>query len=62
MCDIETLEVVKWAVDLADRYNIGVTGVISSFIDARKVLESDEAAKAFVENETKEMKRSRAWL
>ena len=57
MCDVETLEIVKWSVDLANEYGIGVTGVIASFIKARKELESDEAAKAFVESETKEMRR-----
>ena len=57
MCDVETLEVVKWAVDLANQYAIGVTGVIASFISARKELGNDEDAKSFVENEAKEMRR-----
>lgn len=57
MSNIETLEITKWAVDLANKYNVGVQGIISSFISAREVLESDEAAKTFVEKETSEMRR-----
>lgn len=57
MCDVETLEVVKWAVGLANVYGVSVTGIIASFISARECLGNDEAAKTFVENETKEMRR-----
>ena len=53
----KTLEITKWAEDLANKYDVGVMGVIDSFISARKVLESDEAAKAFVEKETSELRR-----
>lgn len=57
MCDVETFEVVKWAVDLANKYQVGVQGVIASFISARDELDDDNLAKEFVENETKEMRR-----
>lgn len=57
MSNIKTLEITKWAEGLANKYDVGVMGVIESFISARKVLESDEAAKAFVEKETSEMRR-----
>lgn len=55
MCDVETLEIVKWAVGLANKHCVGVPGVIASFISAREDL--GEVAKEFVENETKEMRR-----
>lgn len=57
MINIETLEITKWAVDLANKYDIGVQGVIASFISARKVLKNDEDAKTFVEKETSELRR-----
>lgn len=57
MCDVETFDVVKWAVDLANKYQVGVQGVIASFISARDELDDDNLAKEFVENETKEMRR-----
>lgn len=61
MSSIETLEITKWAEELANKYDVGVIGVIDSFISARKVLASDEAAKAFVQSETKEMRRNGEW-
>lgn len=57
MCDVETLEIVKWSVELANEYGIGVTGIIASFISAKKELKTDEKAKVFVENEIKGMRR-----
>lgn len=57
MSNIKILEITKWAEDLANKYDVGVIGVIDSFISAREVLESDEAAKAFVEKETSELRR-----
>lgn len=57
MSNMKALEITKWAVDLANRYDVGVQGVIVSFISARRHLESDEAAKAFVEKETSELRR-----
>lgn len=57
MINIETLEITKWAVDLANKYDVGIQGVIASFISARKILKSDEDAKTFVEKETSELRR-----
>ena len=57
MCDVETFEVVNCAVELANKYQVGVQGVIASFISARDELDDDNLAKEFVENETKEMRR-----
>ena len=55
MSNQDTLKVVGWAVDLANRCNVGVQGVISSFIAANSVFRDIDKAKAFVEKETKEM-------
>lgn len=55
MSNQETLQIVGWAVDLANRCNVGVQGVISSFISANSELRDIDKAKAFVEKETKEM-------
>lgn len=57
MSNIKALEITKWAVDLADRYDVGIQGIIASFLSARKVLKSDEDAKTFVEKETSELRR-----
>lgn len=53
----QVFEVIEWAVNLADTYNVGVQGIIASFISARKELQNDEAAKEFVERETSELRR-----
>lgn len=55
MSSQETLQIVGWAVDLANKCNVGVQGVISSFIAANSELGDIDKAKDFVEKETKEM-------
>ncbi len=52
----KTLEIIEWAVNLANTYGIGVQGIVASFIKARQVLESDELVKEFVEKEISEVK------
>lgn len=62
MNNSKTLEITEWAVNLANVYGIGVQGIVASFIAARKELGDDEAAKAFVEKETSEIRRDKRWL
>lgn len=61
MNNSKTLEITEWAVNLANTYGIGVQGIVASFIKARKELGDDEAAKAFVEKETSEIRRDKRW-
>ena len=55
--NVRNLEITKWAEGIANKYDVGVMGVIDSFISARKVLKNDEDAKTFVEKETSELRR-----
>lgn len=51
--DKEVNKVVDWAVKFADKHNIGIQGVIASFISARDELCDIQKAIKFVENEYK---------
>lgn len=48
---------VIWAVDTANKYNVGVQGVIDSVLTAKDKLGDIEQAKEFVDKETAEMRR-----
>lgn len=58
MCKQELDSIVLWAVELADKYDIGIQGIIAGFISAREELKDSNKAKIFVESESKEMGRS----
>lgn len=48
---------VAWAVETADKYNVGIQGVINSVLSAKDELGDIDEAKKFVEKETAEMNR-----
>ncbi len=59
MSEKEVDWILIWAAQLADQYNLGIAGIISSFTRANKILQNAEKAKLFIESEMKSMRREK---
>lgn len=46
-------EVILWAVNIADKYHVGVQGVIANYLLAKEQLGNSKEAMAFIESELK---------
>lgn len=52
-------DVVLWAVKVADENNVGIQGVIASYLSAREQLKDSNKAMEFVESEAKSKEDSK---
>nr|WP_302597646.1 hypothetical protein [uncultured Cellulosilyticum sp.] len=51
--NVQVNKVVLWAVNIADKYHVGVQGVIDNYLVAYEQLGDSKEAMAFIESELK---------
>ncbi len=53
----DVYDALRWAEQLANKYGLGINTIVDEFVQANKELKDPDAAKAFIENEMKSMRR-----
>lgn len=56
MSNQDVSNVLIWAEELANKYELGMNTVVNGFVKANRELQHIEKAKAFIENEMKSLR------